>query len=189
MAKLNVQMTFFFTLVAIPTPLGCASKAEVATLEAELETLRQSVKELQDERKQQHETMSRLESSFLAVSVRRIELGKTGAEVCGENGEACISVSSHPTYSMDEKYKDDGVWGYATFDCTSRLRGPDKTKCGKDGFGVQNDYWMDNEKFRKATISKIPGTPNAGYLCLRESYYDSAICAKSVLPTAGSASP
>ncbi len=119
---------------------------------------------------------------WLKVRYRSITLGKTGNEVCGEEGEVCVAVE--PTeahaigHSREDKNNDgikDSFWGWSTFDCNSRIT--HTSSCGTEKDGTKYPYKLDRQEFRKSPKSKITDSSASGFLCLREPSYNHVICA------------
>jgi hypothetical protein len=96
---------------------------------------------------------------------RRINLGSTGSETCAAYGETCLGLRANATGEAVSKQ----FWGYSLGSCNSRVK-------IQPGCVPGLDFTLDKTEFRKHPDSKVQGDAVSGPLCLRQPYYEFAVC-------------
>lgn len=101
----------------------------------------------------------------LIGTYRRIDLGSTGSETCAAHGETCLGLRASATSEASSKQ----FWGYSLGSCNSRVK-------IQVGCVPGLDFTLDKTEFRKHPSSKVQGDGTSGPLCLKQPYYEFAVC-------------
>lgn len=108
-----------------------------------------------------------VETDYVSVTRRTLEMGKTGTQVCNESGQACLFLST--AKAVDVKTSE--FVGYTTFFCdSSRI---------KVNSACSHGFILTEGRFTKARESTSTAR-YSGDLCLGDNEYQSVYCIDTI---------
>ena len=141
--------------------LGCGGLIDLPDQVAELEA-RLSQLEVEQET-----FKNTVESDYVNVNRRELEMGKNGTQVCNELGQACLFLSTAKSYNIETNE----FVGYTTFFCdSSEIR---KSSTCPQGF------MLGNGRFTKA-LESTSTDRYSGNLCLQNNSYTYVYCIDTI---------